>query len=77
MTAVLFLGGATSKGGETQTTSNVDCIDYIHNALKEKHIIFTDTELTCVSNWLLAECMGYEVTEKDYNSCLENNNIIQ
>lgn len=67
----MFLGSATSIGSTVQNTSNVSCIDYIYDALKEQHVIFTDTELACVSNWLLAECMGYEVTEEDYDSCLE------
>lgn len=71
MTGLMSIGSATSMGSTIQNTSNVSCIDYVHNVLKESHVIFTDTELTCVSNWLLAECMGYEVTEEDYDSCLE------
>lgn len=58
MTGLMCIGSATSMGSTIQNTANVSCIDYVHNVLKESHVIFTDTELTCIPNWFWQNVWG-------------------
>lgn len=74
MTALLFLGSATSIGSTAMTVedmANDSCLDIVYEEIDDiDPEIFDDEQLTCIANWRMAECMGYEVTEADYDSCL-------
>jgi len=74
MTALLFLGSGSSIGSTimaVEDMANNSCLDIVHEIIDyENPDYLSDEELTCFANWLMAECMGHEVTGSDYDSCL-------
>lgn len=71
MTGLLFLVSATSIGSTVEVIANGSCLDVVDEVIDDVDPdMFDDVELTCIANWRMAACMGYEVTEADYDSCL-------
>lgn len=68
---MLFLVSATSIGSTVEVIANGSCLDVVDEVIDDVDPdMFDDVELTCIANWLMAECMGHEVTNSDYDSCL-------
>ncbi len=54
-----------------EVIANGSCLDVVEEVIDEVDPdMFDDVELTCIANWFMAECMGHEVTNSDYDSCL-------